>query len=60
LRQLAADGVAVVIASSDVEELIEACDRVLVVGSGRVWTEIDGADLDERAVNGALVAASAS
>ena len=40
LRGAARAGAAVVIASSDMEELCEACDRILVMGNGRVASSI--------------------
>ena len=46
LRDAATSG-AVVLASSDVEELCEICDRILVFGNGRIVRELgpqDGAD----------------
>lgn len=45
LRGAAADGVAAVIVSSDVAELAELCDRVVVMVDGRVGTELAGSDL---------------
>ena len=39
LRGLAAGGAAVVITSSDVDEILETCDRILVLGDGMVRSD---------------------
>lgn len=44
IRQLAQTGVAVLFVSSEVEELFEVCNRVLVLGDGRVIAERPAAD----------------
>jgi ribose transport system ATP-binding protein len=45
LRKAAADGMSVICASSDAEQLAEICDRVLVFAKGRICNQITGADL---------------
>jgi ribose transport system ATP-binding protein len=45
IREYASRGCAVLVASSDFEELAELCDRVLVLQGGRVATAIAGAEL---------------
>jgi ribose transport system ATP-binding protein len=45
LASSAATGTAVVMCSSDAEELAHVCDRVLVLRSGRLATELSGASL---------------
>lgn len=45
IREAARDGMAVVCASSDAEQLAEICDRVLVFARGRICREIDGEGL---------------
>jgi ribose transport system ATP-binding protein len=45
IRRTAASGCAVLVASSDLEELAALCDRVLVLHQGRVVTEADGEGL---------------
>jgi ribose transport system ATP-binding protein len=47
ISESAADGVAVLVASSDAEELVHLCDRVLVFRSGGVATELRGTALTE-------------
>jgi ABC-type sugar transport system ATPase subunit len=44
LRELAAEGKAVLVISSDPEELVGTCDRVLVMSAGRLVGEVEGAD----------------
>jgi ABC-type sugar transport system ATPase subunit len=45
IRQLAADGAAIVIASSEFEELVGLCNRVFMLRDGRTEGEIDVAGL---------------
>jgi ABC-type sugar transport system ATPase subunit len=45
VRELAAGGTAVLAISSDNEELVGLCDRVIVMAEGRVTGELSGADL---------------
>ena len=44
---LAAEGMGVVVISDDLPELIAACDRILVMQSGRMTEAIPRADADE-------------
>ena len=48
LRRLAADGAAILFYSTDYDELIGCCNRVLVLYGGTVVRELAGADLNER------------
>lgn len=50
VRSLADEGVAVVVVSSEVEEVLGLADRVLVVREGRVVHEAAATDLDESTV----------
>ena len=43
----AAEGMAVLIASSDAEELVHLCDRVIVLRAGMVSAELEGPNLTE-------------
>lgn len=45
LARSAADGTAIIMCSSDAEELAHVCDRVLVLRGGKVATELSGASL---------------
>ena len=47
IAALAAAGAAVIVAISDFEELLDVCDRILVVASGRVIAERRPADTSE-------------
>lgn len=47
VRELAESGAAVVVGSSDDRELVEVCDRVLVLFEGRVVDEVSGDRLTE-------------
>ena len=50
LRDLAAEGAAVLIYTSELKEIPLVCDRVIVVFGGRVPGELDAADADEPAL----------
>lgn len=55
LRKLADDGAAILFYSTDYDELVGCCDRVLVMYAGRVRRELMGAEITERElVAGAL------
>jgi ribose transport system ATP-binding protein len=60
IRAAAADGVCVICSSSDYEQLAAICDRVLVLGRGRIVHELVGADVEkdriaERAYNSVVL-----
>ena len=57
IDELAKDGLAVVLISSELEELIEGSDRVVVLKEGRVVGELQGGDVTEDALMSALAAA---
>jgi ribose transport system ATP-binding protein len=50
IQDLAAGGAAVLMISSDLEEVLRLSDRVLVMHEGRLAGEVAGADLSEEAV----------
>ena len=50
LRELAAQGTAVVMVSSDMRELLAMSDRILVMREGALAGELDGATADEESV----------
>lgn len=50
IRSLAADGAAVLVISSDNEELVALCDRVLVMAEGRVTGELVGDEISIDAI----------
>ena len=54
VRRLAADGKAVLMASSDLAELVELCDRVVVFQRGRVVDTLTGDRLDQRSLSTAM------
>jgi hypothetical protein len=49
-RQMADDGAAVVLLSSDTLELVHACDRVAVFREGRVAATLERVDLSEEGI----------
>ena len=50
LRKLAASGAAILFYSTDYDELIGCCDRVLVLYDGGIRKELVGAEITERAL----------
>ncbi len=52
IRDLAADGVGVLIASSELDELIGLCHRILVLRDGRIVRELDGRTADQEMLVG--------
>ena len=50
LRKLADEGAAIIFYSTDYDELIGCCDRVLVLYDGKVKRELVGAEITERAL----------
>ncbi|HKJ56204.1 MAG TPA: ATP-binding cassette domain-containing protein [Nitriliruptoraceae bacterium] len=56
LREVAANGTPVVVASSDAAELEGLCDRVVVMSRGRAVAVLDGADVAEERIITAAVA----
>jgi len=55
LRQSADEGAAIVISSSDLEELSDLCSRVLVVVDGHISAEFSGADITETTITRAFM-----
>ena len=47
VRELAQSGKAVIVISSELSELLTACDRILVMADGRAHQMLDRADLDD-------------
>jgi galactofuranose transport system ATP-binding protein len=54
IDELAAEGLAIVLVSSEVEEVVEGSARVIVLRDGRVSTELVGADVNEKDLLAAL------
>lgn len=50
VRELAAEGAAVLIASSEFEELLAVCDRILVLREGRITAERPASAVDEHSL----------
>lgn len=58
IDELAADGLGVLLISSDVEELIEGADRVVVLKDGTVVGELTGEEVTEERLMRAIAAAA--
>ncbi|MFC4592260.1 sugar ABC transporter ATP-binding protein [Sphaerisporangium corydalis] len=56
IDELAVDGLAVLLISSDVGELVENCDRVVVLRDGTVARELTGHDVTEDNIMSAIAA----
>lgn len=50
LRQLCADGIGVIVISSDLPEILGLCDRVVVMAEGKVTGELSAEEMSEEAV----------
>ena len=50
IRALADAGNAVVVISSEIEEVLGLADTVLVIGDGRLLTTVDSSEIDEHGV----------
>ena len=50
IRELAAAGNAVVVVSSEIEEVLGLADNVLVVADGRILTNLPATQIDEHGV----------
>jgi ribose transport system ATP-binding protein len=59
LRAAASDGAAVVISSSDLEELADLCNRVVVLVEGRIAAELTGNAVTEAAITREFMPAAA-
>jgi ribose transport system ATP-binding protein len=55
LRKLADNGAAIILYSTDYDELVGMCDRVLVFYDGAVRRELSGAEITERALIGSAL-----
>jgi ribose transport system ATP-binding protein len=59
INDLAEGGASVLLISSEIEELIGLCDRIMVMAGGRITDRIERAEFDrERILHSALGAAS--
>jgi len=54
IDDLAADGLAVMLISSDLEELIEGADRIVVLREGRMVTELRGDQVNQESLMAAI------
>ena len=60
LRQAAADGMSVICASSEAEQLAEICDRVLIFAKGRICDELTGEQITKDGISAACYASAAA
>jgi simple sugar transport system ATP-binding protein len=47
LHRLAGEGVGIIIISDDLSELVENCNRIIVVNNGKIQAEMNSSDTDE-------------
>lgn len=59
LRKAAAEGMSVICASSEAEQLAEICDRVLIFAKGRICQELTGEDLTKDRISEACYQSAA-
>lgn len=55
IQKLADDGMGVIIVSDDLPELLQNCDRIMVMRKGRIADEFDAEHVDENTIYHALV-----
>jgi monosaccharide-transporting ATPase len=60
VRRLADEGLAVLLISSELEEIIAASDRVVTLRDGRAVAELDGAEITENALMQAMATGAAA
>src|SRR5690606_25604252 len=58
IDELAVDGLAVLLISSDLGELVENCDRVVVLHDGAITGELIGPEVTEERIMAAMAAAA--
>lgn len=58
IRQIAAQGIGILLISDDLPELLQTCHRILLMRNGRIVEEFQRADLSEERLNLALIAES--
>jgi ribose transport system ATP-binding protein len=56
IEEMAADGLGIVLISSELEDIVEGADRVLVLKNGSVIGSLDGPDVDEHAIMNLIAA----
>ncbi|MCY3575081.1 MAG: sugar ABC transporter ATP-binding protein [Chloroflexi bacterium] len=59
IRELAADGAGILLVSSELDELLALCGRILIMRERRLVDEVPTADLDERALLSLMFAGAA-
>ncbi|HEV7931504.1 MAG TPA: sugar ABC transporter ATP-binding protein [Actinomadura sp.] len=57
LDELAVDGLAVLLISSDLEELVAGCDRIVVLRDGAIVAELSGPEITEEGVIAVMASA---
>ena len=60
VRELADDGLSVLLISSELEELITDCDRVVVLRDGATVAELEGEDISEKSMLHAMAEGTAA
>ena len=58
LREIAAQGVAILMVSSDAHEIAGLCDRVMVFSRGTIVERLAGTEVSENAITGAVLRAT--
>jgi len=59
IEELSAQGMAIIVISSELEELIALCDRVIAIYGGKIAAELRGADITAASVGAAFLGAEA-
>lgn len=60
IEELSQAGMAIIVISSELEELIALCDRILAIYAGRITAELRGAEINAASVGAAFLGAGSS
>lgn len=55
IKEAAVGGMAFLICSSDTDELVQVCSRVITIFRGRIASELSGADISSHAIDAAIL-----
>jgi len=55
VRQLAAQGLSIIVSSSEVDEILSMCDRTLVLRSGRIVAELGRPEMSKESITSAVL-----
>jgi simple sugar transport system ATP-binding protein len=54
LKELAKEGLGIMIISDDIPELVQTCSRILVMHKGKIIRTLEGDEIEEKAISNIL------